>query len=244
MQREVRQWCGFGCVICGCPLYTYEHMVDFAENPVHERDNLTLLCDLHQREKTNKLLPRADVQAANKDPFNRARGVTHPYGLHFSGGRCEMLLGGNRFLSEGQRLVPLLVNNEEPIAFEFTGDGHLKLHASIRDRSGEIALLVVANEIVMAATAWDITFIGTRLTLRHGPGDFQFEASFQAPDRIDITRLDVRYSDTHVWADPKGLHVRGPGPRARDLGGTTMAGGFEHAIALDSRILRPPGIHL
>ncbi|WP_152627488.1 hypothetical protein [Streptacidiphilus melanogenes] len=244
MQRQVRQWCGFGCVICGCPLYIYEHMVEYAENPVHERENLTLLCPLHELEKTKGLLSRTDVQAANREPFNRSRGVTDPYGLHFSGGRCEMLLGGNRFLSEGRRLVPMLVNNQEPIAFDFNNDGHLELNASIPDRSGEVALLIVANEIVLATTAWDITFIGTRLTLRHGPGDFQFEASFQVPDRIDITRLDMRYGDTHVWVDPQGLHVRGPGPRTRDLNGTTMAGGFEHAIALDSRILRPPGIHL
>lgn len=30
IQREVRQRCGFGCVICGMPLYEYEHMEEWA----------------------------------------------------------------------------------------------------------------------------------------------------------------------------------------------------------------------
>src|SRR5207248_2332597 len=30
MKREIRQRCGFGCVLCGRPLYTYEHMEGWA----------------------------------------------------------------------------------------------------------------------------------------------------------------------------------------------------------------------
>ncbi len=31
IQREVRQRCGFGCVICGLPLYDYDHIIGWAE---------------------------------------------------------------------------------------------------------------------------------------------------------------------------------------------------------------------
>ena len=27
IQREVRQRCGFGCVVCGLPLYEYDHLL-------------------------------------------------------------------------------------------------------------------------------------------------------------------------------------------------------------------------
>ena len=38
MKREVRQRCGFGCVICGMPLYTYEYMLDYANVHRHVAD--------------------------------------------------------------------------------------------------------------------------------------------------------------------------------------------------------------
>ena len=58
IQREVRQRCGFGCVICGMPLYEYEHMKEWAIVREHVADDITLLCDQHHREKTSGLLPK------------------------------------------------------------------------------------------------------------------------------------------------------------------------------------------
>ncbi|WNG79930.1 hypothetical protein C6A86_016810 [Mycobacterium sp. ITM-2016-00316] len=52
MKREVRQRCGFGCVICGHPIYEYEHMDDYAVVKRHGVANITLLCDGHHRLKT------------------------------------------------------------------------------------------------------------------------------------------------------------------------------------------------
>jgi 5-methylcytosine-specific restriction endonuclease McrA len=31
VKREVRQRCGFGCVICGLPIYEYDHLVPYAQ---------------------------------------------------------------------------------------------------------------------------------------------------------------------------------------------------------------------
>jgi len=47
MQREVRQRCGFGFVICGIPIYHYDHIIDHAEVHEHTADKLTLLCPTH-----------------------------------------------------------------------------------------------------------------------------------------------------------------------------------------------------
>jgi len=51
IKREVRQRCGFGCVICGVPIYDYEHMVPHTEVQEHLANNVTLLCPTHHREK-------------------------------------------------------------------------------------------------------------------------------------------------------------------------------------------------
>ena len=64
IQRDVRRRCGFGCVLCGLPLYEYDHMLGWAQAQEHAANEITLLCDQHHREKTNGLLPSGAVRAA------------------------------------------------------------------------------------------------------------------------------------------------------------------------------------
>jgi hypothetical protein len=95
IKRRVRQRCGFGCVVCGLPLYEYDHLVPWSEVKTHEADNLVLLCDRHHREKTSGLLPVAQIVEANDTPANLATGTSSPLDLHSGGHGCEALIGSN-----------------------------------------------------------------------------------------------------------------------------------------------------
>src|SRR4051812_2586433 len=97
IQREVRQRCGFGCVMCGSPLYEYHHMDGNPGNSMPA--NITLLCGLHHTEATKLLLPAEQIARANVLPVNVQRGVSSPYGLHFNGEGFSCTIGGNRFSS-------------------------------------------------------------------------------------------------------------------------------------------------
>src|ERR1700722_20606163 len=92
VQLEVRQRCVFGFVVCGLPIYEYDHLRDWASSHSHVADDLTLLCDRHHREKTHKLLPLEQVIEANRHPHNRKHGVSKPYDLHYSGNQCEVVI--------------------------------------------------------------------------------------------------------------------------------------------------------
>src|SRR5262245_53494220 len=91
VQREVRQRCGFGCVVCGLPFYHYDHMEDWSITQTHDPANVTLLCHKHHGEKTNGLLPLREVKKANDNPHNKRQGVSTPYDLHFTGRDCEIV---------------------------------------------------------------------------------------------------------------------------------------------------------
>ena len=136
IQREVRQRCGFGCVICGLPLYEYEHMAEWASVKRHVADEITLLCDQHHREKTGGLLPKEVVSQANLNPFNLRENVSKPYNLHFSGKDAEIEIGGNSFTCEdlgyGTAMVPVSVDGT-PLIGLIIADGHLLLNLVIFD---------------------------------------------------------------------------------------------------------------
>src|SRR2546426_10590595 len=95
VKRAVRQRCAFGCVVCGLPLYEYDHLSGWRHG--HHPSQITLLCDQHHKEKTNGLLPLEAAREANQHPYNRRQGVSKPYDLHYSGTDYEMVVGSNSF---------------------------------------------------------------------------------------------------------------------------------------------------
>lgn len=191
VQREVRQRCGFGCVICGMPLYEYEHMMEWAEVRRHVADEITLLCDQHHREKTGGLLPREVVEEANKNPFNLRKGVEKPYDLHFRGGEAEIIIGGNSFTCKDQGygtvMIPISVDGTPLIGFLLT-DGHLLLNMVVFNEFNVPVMHIKNNQLFQSTIPWDIQLVGTCLTIREGKGDILIEIIFNPPNKITINR--------------------------------------------------------
>jgi hypothetical protein len=191
VQRAVRQRCGFGCVICGLPLYEYEHMLGWANVWRHVADEITLLCDQHHREKTSGLLPIDEMQRANSEPFNMRSGVSKPYDLHYSGTACEAVIGGNSFtISDagyGTSMAPVVIDGTPLLGFVL-GDGHLLLHLNLFDDCNKLVLRIANNQLVYSTSPWDIRLVGRRLAIREAAGQFLIEITFEVPNRIVITR--------------------------------------------------------
>ena len=59
VKRQVRQSCGFGCVICGASIIDYEHVDPiFAEAKEHDPEKITLLCPQHHAKVTRGFLSK------------------------------------------------------------------------------------------------------------------------------------------------------------------------------------------
>jgi len=189
IKREVRQRCGFGCVICGLPLYEYEHMEEWAVVKRHVADEITLLCDRHHREKTAHLLPKEDVRKFNKNPINLQNEKSKKYNLHFSGSRAEVWVGSNSFvcenLEDGAELNAIVVDGFPLIQMKVQ-DKHLLLNLTFFDEQNKIAAQIVENELVYSTSPWDIELIGTNLTIREGHGIILLNIEFSPPNKIKI----------------------------------------------------------
>ncbi|HEV7494674.1 hypothetical protein [Baekduia sp.] len=191
IQREVRQRCGFGCVICGLPLYEYEHLLGWANVHRHVAEEITLLCDQHHRERTGGLLPIETVQNANNDPCNLREGVSKPYDLHYSGDECEVRMGSLTFTTSdagyGTIMVPISVDDTPLVGF-ILSEGHLLLNVNLFDEFNNCILRVVNNQLVQSAEPWDIQLTGRNLVIRAGHRDILVDLTFEPPNRVLINR--------------------------------------------------------
>jgi len=208
IQREIRTRCGFGCVICGMPLYEYEHMEEWALVHRHVAEEITLLCDQHHREKTNGLLPKEMVREANANPFNLRNGVSKPYNLHFSGIDAEVFIGGNKFTCKdqgyGTAMVPLSIDGVPIIGLVLT-DGHILLNVVAFDEFNKPILHIKNNQLFYSTDIWDIRLVGRKLTIREGDRRFLLEIEFSPPNKVTITRGRFLKNGIEVIIRPENI---------------------------------------
>ncbi|MHB1527689.1 MAG: HNH endonuclease [Candidatus Dormibacteria bacterium] len=210
IKRAVRQRCGFGCVICGLPLYDYDHLVPWSVVRVHEPSNLVLLCAQHHREKTSRLLPTSAVAAASADPYNRRTGVSHPYDLNYAGDHCEALIGSNLHiwtsLADNTFTVPLIVDDTPLVLFR-AQQGHLLLTVQLFDQRNQLLVQIIDNQLVFSTASWDVELTGRQLTVRGGPGDVFVSMTFEVPARVVIDRARLWRNGIEVEVSPERLFL-------------------------------------
>lgn len=205
-KREVRQRCGFGCVVCGSPLYHYDHIEEYSRLGVHEASNITLLCGSHHDQKSRKQLPTERVRRANEKPHNANVRHTTGHPLYYNGDRAHIVAGGNHILVEDSASA-VTIDGHSLIGFELV-DGVLLLNVDLRGGDGSPVLLVVRNELVHATDLWDVTYEGNRLTLRRGPGDLLISIAFETSDhRVVVDQGLVAHNGVEILFDHNALCV-------------------------------------
>ena len=70
VKRVVRQECGFGCIVCGNAIYTYEHIIpEWKDALSHEVDKIGLLCNNCHIQTTKGLIPKEAIQKYRDSPI-------------------------------------------------------------------------------------------------------------------------------------------------------------------------------
>jgi len=168
-------------------------MEEWAVVKRHIASEITLLCDQHHKEKTNKLLPKELVEQANANPFNLRAGVSKPYDLHFYGHSMSVRIGTNTFekivsSEEPFGLMTAVMIDGIPLISFIIQDNHILLNVHLFDRFNNRLLSIINNQLTYNVYSWDVQLKSTRLIIREGAGDILLELNFQPPNAIAITR--------------------------------------------------------
>lgn len=210
IKREVRQRCGFGCVICGNPIYDYEHMEEWAIVRRHIANEITLLCPFHHREKTAGRMPIAMVRKANDSPHNLKKGISGKHELYFYGSSAKVKMSSCEFLVEdrgkGGFMIPLLIDNIPVITVRLK-DNEVFLNFVLFDRKGAPVLIIKDNILSFSIGVWDITFEGRILTLREKLYKISLEIEFQTPDVFFIRKASLYYNSNTLTINNKGVKI-------------------------------------
>lgn len=196
IKRRVRQRCGFGCVVCGLPIYEYDHIIEFSKTKHHKADELTLLCPTHHALKTKKLLSAEQISHANKHPHNLKSGQVRTFTFDFLTDSPKFILGEQSFLNSSRirpnLLAPILINGFAPFSFIVDTQG-VMLSLEAQDQFGSIILKIEKSEVVFSTKNWDATFVGSTIKIWDQSELFCLELKHLPPQSFQI----VKYSFYH-----------------------------------------------
>ena len=192
-------------MICGSPIYEYDHMLEWCKTHHHKADELTLLCSKHHTEKTKGLLPVEKVKAANRNPYNFVHGESSPQTLYYDGNHFKLKLGDSvstyTDLRQGQTFSPFAIDGLPVVAF-FNDYGNILLNIEFRDASGEVIFRVTDSELVYSVGVWDVEWVGQTLTIREGLGRISLELEFAPPSMVSINRGSLHFNGIEIEVGP------------------------------------------
>lgn len=207
VRRLVRKKCGFGCVICGCPIYNYDHIEEFSVVKEHDPENIALLCPTCHMKK-GKLITKDMIRKAM---VSESAPRTSPdyippqnYSLDIGGNIVENFVGGCVFQIWDFGHVDIVFDDVPLIS------------AVINDSAGQNALVIEKNLYTFSSQVWDIEYVGKTITFRNGPRDVFCSITID-PEVPRITfranlvlsnGVRIQINDDGIYANKKLLAAR------------------------------------
>lgn len=210
IRLEIRKRSKFGCVICRCGFYQYEHIDPTFENAKeHNPDNICCLCGTcHDLVTRGAISKQAIIKAYESISNTPSVKVVPPEGpLDFHEGRVELIIGGLFYSPAVNTLLRYHGINIIQLFPSKTQDEPGKISAIFTDDDGNGVLWLEENAWIGSLESWDIEVRGNRLTVRKNQARIVLQLRLDPPGRIVIERLDMRIFDGHILATEKTYAV-------------------------------------
>jgi hypothetical protein len=207
IKRQIRRDCGFGCVICGASIITYEHIdPEFNDATEHDPAHMALLCEGCHGKVTRKFWSKAKVINARRLPKCRTVGFSH--GEFDFGERSPYIkFAGFTFRNCP---TPLSVSGIPVFSIEAPEelDAPFRLSATFADPQGKTCLEIVRNEWKLSSGLWDAECVGGRIEIRSQEEPYTLILKAEPPHGIAVERLHMRVKHVEFIGDTSTLETR------------------------------------
>lgn len=231
VKREVRQQCGFGCVICGTAIAQYEHYEpDFAEATEHLAKGITLLCGACHDKVTRGFWSKQKVSEASKSPICIKRGhAIDAFDISFQ--HPLIRIGPATWINTstildvmGQTVLRIDPPEADGCPYRVSG-------VFSDDQTGN-ALVIDANEWKASASLWDVEVEGKTVTIRRKPRDIILRLVADPGKGITISKINLSYNGARLYGSDQTFSAEAPDGSKITLAAYT-AEGCKTAISIN-----------
>lgn len=204
IRRQIRQECGFGCVICGSAIVQYEHIdPEFADAKEHDPKKMALLCGSCHDRVTRGYWSKLRVIEARNNPKTFKNGETRD-AFDFKE-PFEIIVGNNTFTHT--RCIVRRNCGEEWFTVEppESPDAPPRLNVKFFTPSGEPALIIQGNEWRCITGVWDLKIIGQVITVYSKNKSKILAIKSIPPHAIQILSLKMSLLNTTINVNQNGV---------------------------------------
>lgn len=204
--RQLRQEAGFGCVVCGCSLITYEHIINFSDVDQHRAEDMAVLCENCHGKVTRGQLSKEYVRGKKANPKALEDGFARD--VFFTCSEQPTVILGDTEIKDVE--THLMIGHDPIIWIKAPDDegGQVRLNLALSNKSGSRILEIVDNEWRVNKANWDVETTANRMRFRKSKGNISLEIEFQAPDKFKITRMNMLHKGFSIFLDRSGLQLR------------------------------------
>lgn len=239
---QIRQRSRFGCVICRCAIYQYEHIdPEYADARAHDPDKICLLCGGCHDRVTRGRISKETVKARYLE-VQSAEEINAPFEeLDLASNDISVVLGTATFEYAASLIR---INGKDLLSITPPRDGAAfpTLNGIFCDRNGTEIFRVTDNVWEGSPSAWDIEVIGTTVTIK--AEDHRPALSFEIipPKTVHVKMLDMYKDNCHIVCDDQHLLVgQVHASRSTYVGlGNLSCGGAQVGVSVDSRSQAAP----
>ena len=198
VKREIRRRSQFGCVVCRCAFYQYEHIdPEFHEAHEHDPIRMCLLCGHCHDKVTRGALSKSTVRRRYEE-IQEKRDLGRPFDqFDLEHDNITVTLGSCIFKNAKSLIV---LNDEVVLAIEPPEDQSAfpVLSGYFSDSDGNELMRIERNEWIGPSVAWDMEIRGNEIFIRSAPETIALHLRVAPPNAIEVVKLNMRVGNSHL----------------------------------------------
>lgn len=201
VKRKIRKNSKFGCVICRCGIYEYEHIdPEFSDALEHDPSKMCLLCGQCHNKVTKGVLSKKTVFNYYNKIQNGVESKSPWESFDLESNHIIVKIGNSSFhgAKELIRFGDKVILSIEPPE---NGSSFPTLSGAFTKDDGSMMFSIERNEWQGCNDAWDIEFKGNELTIKTSAKKVALKLRLNPPREIQIVTLDLRVEDCHLFCD-------------------------------------------
>lgn len=218
IQKQLKKEAVFGCVICGCPLLNYIHIIPPFDKNAFLPENMAAICPICKSTFDRHEFSESYLRDVKKNPHNRMR---EKDAFSLESGEMVINLGKMKYINTPRVLA---VNDFDIITLKQENERKLiLLDINFFDKLNNLVAIVSENSWVAekqgSTSVWEINYKPKHLVIRNNQNELLFEARIEYQEvfirgAMYYSGSTIKVTDNGIWVDEREI--------ASDLNGCVL----------------------